>query len=201
MIVAHSVRGLGGGRILGLGCRVPPSPASRAVALWDTSDASRTSQPTAGAPAGRDNGVTANGSHTMDKVRTFIVEDSSVVRENLIAALEENAPVEVVGCAEDEPGALQWLLGREHDCDLVIVDIFLRRGTGLGVLKGLAALDPHTKRVVLSNHATPDIRVKCRELGADEVFDKSNELDAMLLYCNRLRGDGRDATFAQEAAL
>jgi len=63
------------------------------------------------------------------------------------------------------------------------------------------ALDPHTKRVVLSNHATPDIRLKCRELGADEVFDKSNELDAMLLYCNRLRGDGHDALFAQEAAL
>src|SRR4051812_2051265 len=27
---------------------------------------------------------------TMDKVKTFLVEDSSVVRENLIAALEEN---------------------------------------------------------------------------------------------------------------
>jgi len=137
----------------------------------------------------------------MDKVKTFIVEDSSVVRENLIAALEENAPVEVVGCAEDESGALHWLLGREHDCDLVIVDIFLRRGTGLGVLKGLAALDPHTKRVVLSNHATPDIRVKCRELGADEVFDKSNELDAMLLYCNRLGCDTQDRAHTAAAAL
>jgi DNA-binding NarL/FixJ family response regulator len=136
----------------------------------------------------------------MDKVRTFIVEDSSVVRENLIAALEENAPVEVVGCAEDETSALQWLLGRDHGCDLVIVDIFLRRGTGLGVLKGLSALDGHTKRVVLSNHATPDIRVKCRELGADEVFDKSNELDAMLQYCNRLGDDDRRSTFTAEAA-
>jgi DNA-binding NarL/FixJ family response regulator len=136
----------------------------------------------------------------MDKVRTFIVEDSSVVRENLIAALEENAPVEVVGCAEDESGALQWLLGRDHDCDLVIVDIFLRRGTGLGVLKGLSALDPHTKRVVLSNHATPDIRSKCRELGADEVFDKSNELDAMLLYCSRLIDNGRNASLAAQSA-
>jgi len=135
----------------------------------------------------------------MDKVRTFIVEDSSVVRENLIAALEENASVEVVGCAEDESGALQWLLGRDHGCDLVIIDIFLRRGTGLGVLKGLSALDPQTKRVVLSNHATPDVRVKCRELGADEVFDKSNELDAMLLYCSRLLGDGRAPAIATEA--
>jgi DNA-binding NarL/FixJ family response regulator len=123
----------------------------------------------------------------MDKIKTFIVEDSSVVRENLIAALEENAPVEVIGVAEDEAGAIAWLMG--HPCDLVIVDIFLRSGTGLGVLKGIGALTRDTKRVVLSNHATPDIRAKCLELGADEVYDKSNELEQMLYYCNRLRGE------------
>ena len=130
----------------------------------------------------------------MQKVRTFIVEDSSVVRENLIAALEENATIEVVGVAEDETSAVGWLMGADHHCDLVIVDIFLRAGTGLGVLKGTLGLSPGTKRVVLSNHATPDIRTKCRELGADEVFDKSNEIDEMLRYCNRLRpGSGNSA--------
>lgn len=122
----------------------------------------------------------------MDKIRTFIVEDSSIVRENLTAALEEDALIEVIGVAEEEAGAVAWLLRRGHACDLVIVDIFLRRGTGLGVLKGIGGLDRRTRRVVLSNHATPDLRIKCRELGADEVFDKSNELDAMLQYCNRL---------------
>ena len=123
----------------------------------------------------------------MQRVRTFLVEDSSIVRDNLIAALEENAPIEVVGIAEDEASAVDWLMDSDHPCELVIVDIFLRAGTGLGVLKGTAALKAYTKRVILSNHATPDIRVKCRELGADEVFDKSNELDEMLRYCNRLR--------------
>jgi DNA-binding NarL/FixJ family response regulator len=123
----------------------------------------------------------------MDKVKTFLVEDSSVVRENLIAALEENTPVEVIGVAEDETSAVQWITDRGHACDLVIVDIFLRGGTGLGVLKGIGSVGHEMKRVVLSNHATPDIRDKCLELGADEVFDKSNQLDEMLLYCNRLR--------------
>ena len=123
---------------------------------------------------------------TMDKVRTFIVEDSSVVLENLIAALEENAPIAVIGVAQDESSAVDWLNSADHACDLVIVDIFLKTGTGLGVLKGTVGLAPLTKRVVLSNHATPEIRVKCLELGADEVFDKSNQLDEMLSYCNRL---------------
>ena len=123
----------------------------------------------------------------MDKVKTFIVEDSSVVRENLIAALEENTPIEVIGVAEDESSAVDWLTAGGHACDLVIVDIFLRGGTGLGVLKGIGSVGHSMKRVVLSNHATPDIRIKCFELGADQVFDKSNELDEMLLYCNRLQ--------------
>jgi len=122
----------------------------------------------------------------MDKIKTFIVEDSSVVRENLIAALEESAPIEVIGVAEDEPSAIAWLLDKDNRCDLVIVDIFLRSGTGLGVLKGIGELTTDTKRVVLSNHATPDIRTKCLELGADQVFDKSNELEQMLFFVNRL---------------
>ena len=125
----------------------------------------------------------------MDKIKTFLVEDSSVVRENLIAALEESAPIEVIGAAEDESSAIAWLLDKDHLCELVIVDIFLRSGTGLGVLKGIRSLSADTKRVVLSNHATPDIRTKCLELGADEVFDKSNELEQMLFFVNRLRSE------------
>jgi hypothetical protein len=40
--------------------------------------------------------------------------------------------------------------------------------------------------VVLSNYATPDMRRKCLDLGASRVFDKSNEIDALILYCARL---------------
>ncbi len=122
----------------------------------------------------------------MNRLRTYVVEDSSVIRQNLTETLEENAPVQVVGCAEDEAGAVAWLRDPAHDCDLVIIDIFLRAGNGLGVLKSLAQLERSTRRVVLSNHATPEIRAKCTELGADRVFDKSNEIEEMLGYCNRL---------------
>ncbi|MEO8079253.1 MAG: response regulator [Caldimonas sp.] len=121
----------------------------------------------------------------MAKLRTFIVEDSSVIRENLTEALQENAPIDVVGSADDEASALGWLREHRDACDLVVIDIFLRAGNGLGVLKGLAG-DPAPARVVLSNHATPEIRAKCAELGADKVFDKSNEIDEMLAWLNRL---------------
>ncbi len=120
----------------------------------------------------------------MTPLKAFIVEDSPVIRENLVAALEEMAPIEVVGTAEDEAGALRWL--GSHACDLAVIDIFLKSGSGLGVLKEASRADRPIKLIVLSNYATPDMRRKCLELGADRVFDKSNEIDALILYCCRL---------------
>ena len=122
----------------------------------------------------------------MPVLKAFIVEDSPVIRENLIAALEELAPVQVVGTAEDEPGAVGWLAAAAHHCDLVIIDIFLKRGSGMGVLRAATDLRRPMSLVVLSNYATPDMRRKCLELGASRVFDKSNEIDALILYCARL---------------
>ena len=122
----------------------------------------------------------------MTPLKAFIVEDSPVIRENLVAALEEMAPIDVVGTAEDEAGAVSWLATSQNRCDLVVVDIFLKSGSGLGVLKAVANAGLPTKLVVLSNYATPDMRRKCLELGADRVFDKSNEIDALILYCCRL---------------
>ena len=122
----------------------------------------------------------------MTALKAFIVEDSPVIRENLIAALEELAPVHVVGTAEDEPGAVSWLGSADHACDLVIIDIFLKRGSGLGVLRAANDLRRPMGLVVLSNYATPDMRRKCLELGASRVFDKSNEIDALIQYCARL---------------
>ena len=68
-------------------------------------------------------------------------------------------------------------------CDLVVIDIFLKSGSGLGVLRSLKNVVPQRRLVVLSNYATPDMRRKCLELGADRVFDKSNEIDALIQYC------------------
>jgi DNA-binding NarL/FixJ family response regulator len=122
----------------------------------------------------------------MQRVNTFIVEDSPIILDNLVAALEELSPVKVVGSAPDEATALRWLSG--NACDLVIIDIFLKAGSGLGVLRGAA--QGAAKRVVLTNYATADMRAKCAALGAHRVFDKSTELDELIAYCTRL-AEGR----------
>ena len=122
----------------------------------------------------------------MSTLQTFIVEDSPVILENLVATLEELADVKVIGSALDERSAVQWLTQSPEPCDLLIIDIFLKGGSGLGVLRAATQLQRPPKRVVLTNFATPDMRDKCAELGADQVFDKSNQLEDLIAYCSRL---------------
>jgi DNA-binding NarL/FixJ family response regulator len=131
----------------------------------------------------------ADNSLPMPPVKTFIVEDSRIILDNLVAALEELSPVQVVGTAADEDGAMGWLKHDGVEVDLVIIDIFLQSGSGLGVLQRAAKTGVPGRRVVLTNYATAEMRKKCMELGADRVFDKSNELDELIQYCARL-GDG-----------
>ena len=124
----------------------------------------------------------------MPLLQTYLVEDSPLIRESLIATLEELAPVKVVGSADDEDGALRWL--GDHAADLVIVDLFLKGGSGLGVLRAAQSAPAGSgngrRHVVLSNYATPAMRERCLALGADGVFDKSTEIDGLLAYCNAL---------------
>jgi DNA-binding NarL/FixJ family response regulator len=122
----------------------------------------------------------------MPPLPTYIVEDSPVIRESLVATLEELTPVQVVGWAADEATALSWLNRPGNSAALLIVDIFLAGGSGLGVLRGVARLDSRPRMVVLSNYATPDMRRKCLELGAEQVFDKSADIDALIDWCTQL---------------
>ena len=117
------------------------------------------------------------------ELRTYIVEDNATIRENLIGTLEELACIKALGWAESENEARGWLAGHRGNWDLAIVDLFLKQGSGLGVLEACQSRQDAQRVVVLSNYATQDMRKRCAQLGADAVFDKSNEIDALVDYC------------------
>ncbi|WIV96187.1 response regulator [Kinneretia aquatilis] len=124
----------------------------------------------------------------MLELKAFLVEDSPLLQAELIATLEELLPLRVLGVADSEAEALHWLALPGHHVDLLLIDIFLKGGSGLGLLRAVQRLPPPDlprRLVVLSNYATPEIQRSCLELGADRIFDKSGEIDALILY---LRG-------------
>ena len=116
-------------------------------------------------------------------LEAYVVEDNVIVLESLIAALEELAPVHVVGTAADESVAVEWLRADGEHCDLVIIDIFLRTGSGLGVIAAARRKRPDAALVVLSNYATDEMHARCLASGADRVFDKSRDIDQLVAYC------------------
>ena len=122
-------------------------------------------------------------------VRAYFVEDNPTIRENLIATLEELGGVAPIGYAETEQQGSEWLTNHSANWDLAIGDLFLKQGSGLGVLKACRERNPEQKVVVLTNYATPDIRVRCHQLGVDAVFDKSNDIEALIDFCLEMKGN------------
>ena len=123
------------------------------------------------------------------RLRCFLVEDSPIILRSLIEALEQMAPITVVGHADEAEGALQWLEQHPGACDLVILDVYLRKGSGVQVLSALKQRHFAQRRIMLTNYATVDIRRRCLSLGADRVFDKSSELEELFAYCTE-RAEG-----------
>lgn len=119
------------------------------------------------------------------RLKTYLVEDNPTIRDNLIATLDELAAVDMVGTSDNENDGKAWLQDQQNDWDLAILDLFLKQGSGLGVLAACGKRRAGQKVVVLSNYATPDVRRRCTQMGVDAVFDKSNEIDALVEFCNQ----------------
>ena len=122
-------------------------------------------------------------------LRTYFVEDNLTIRENLVATLEELGGVASIGFAETEEQGSGWLTSQGSQWDLAIVDLFLKQGSGLGVLEACKKRHADQKVVVLTNYATPDIRTRCTQLGVDAVFDKSTDIDALIDFCIELQNN------------
>lgn len=113
----------------------------------------------------------------------FLVEDRADIRDTLVEAMEEVAPLKFVGQADTEASAKQWLSANDGRWDLAIVDLFLGDGTGFGVLKECRDRSPRQKVVVLTSYAQERVLEHCRELGADAVFDKSQDVEKLVEFC------------------
>jgi DNA-binding NarL/FixJ family response regulator len=117
-------------------------------------------------------------------IRVFLVDDSSKTRR-LLADVLAGHGFTFVGEAGTEAEANFWLDEHPGSWDLAIVDLLLEQGAGLGVVARCRRTSSPGKVVVFSAYASPGVRNRCMELGADAVFDKT-DLGSMLEYCKRL---------------
>lgn len=111
-------------------------------------------------------------------LQVALVEDSAQIRDRLVEALAAIQGVSVAFHAETENDALAKL--RSRVWDVAILDLQLKQGTGLGVLKGLRADGkPHRTVAVFTNYGFPQYRERALALGADFFFDKARDFEAL----------------------
>ncbi len=117
-------------------------------------------------------------------LRVLLIEDSAVLRGMLLEYLNAFPFVDVVDWADTESAALRLCEAGQYE--VVIVDLQLRRGNGINVLRALQKNGNKAGkntgqpgiRIVYTNHAqVPTYRRQCAEAGADYFFDKSLELE------------------------
>jgi len=116
---------------------------------------------------------------TQRPLKVFLVEDSTLLRERLIEEIASIRETEFVGCAETQSEAVEKL--SKLDCDAIVLDINLARGTGFEVLKSVRANSAHRPQVIVfTNYAYPFYRQYAMEMGADFFLDKATDFNRLL---------------------
>lgn len=108
-------------------------------------------------------------------VRVFVVEDLKPMRQLIGDLLESVGGYEVVGAADGETHATEWLMKNRGSWDLAIVDLLLAEGSGFTLLTRCKKdAEGSGSVVVFSDFVSPAVQQRCKKLGADGVISKAH---------------------------
>lgn len=122
-----------------------------------------------------------------NKVNVMLVEDSPLIKEIMLENLESLDNIQAIYHADKQTEALKTI--EKHKPDLIIIDLELLEGNGLGLLTEIKAHPEkfgQPKKVVFTNHTSPLLRRKCEATHIQGFFDKSYQLDDMLTYIQNI---------------
>ena len=117
----------------------------------------------------------------MNPLRILLVEDFAPLRVRLTDLLHIPGEMGVVATAETEVEACDRI--EATDFDILVVDVQLREGNGLGAVRGARARWISTLPsliIMLTNHAFPLVRQRCLAAGADHFLDKIRQFDQLV---------------------
>jgi len=107
-------------------------------------------------------------------LKVFIVEDSPIVRERLLALLGSIDGAATVGEASRASEAIDRII--ETQPDAVVLDLKLAEGSGFDVLRAVHQRAPGIDLYMLSNFSAEPYRRMAARLGARDFFDKSRDI-------------------------
>ncbi|MFP5326838.1 MAG: response regulator [Acidimicrobiia bacterium] len=119
-------------------------------------------------------------------IRILLVDDHQVVLEGLEAMLaSQHERVEIVASTTDAEEALR--LAAEHAPDIVLLDVRLKRASGLDLCRDLIARDPNTKVVFFTVYDDEQYLFEALRLGAAGYLLKQTTAPELVDHLARVR--------------
>jgi len=121
-------------------------------------------------------------------IRLIVADDHVIVREGLVALLEDEPDLEVVGQAGTGREAVS--LVRQHRPDIALLDIAMGDMTGLEATRQFARELPEVNVVILTMHEEEAFFFEALQLGASGYILKGARSEELLTAIRAVYGGG-----------
>ena len=109
----------------------------------------------------------------MKKIRLLVADDHAVVRMGLVALLESESDIEVVGEAGDGEAAI--VAARKLTPDVILMDLVMPKKDGADATASIKAERPEVKILVLTTFSDTDDIARALNAGADGAMLKNSD--------------------------
>ncbi|MDT8408956.1 MAG: response regulator transcription factor [Wenzhouxiangellaceae bacterium] len=122
-------------------------------------------------------------------IRVLIADDHAIVREGLKRILADDVELETIAEASDGFEAAR--LAREHQPDIVLLDISMPGRSGIDALADIQTASPGSRILILSMHPEDQYAIRCLRDGADGYMTKESAPEMLLEAIRKVHGGGK----------
>ena len=128
----------------------------------------------------------------MTNIKIAIIDDHALVRSGLRGFFTDQPDIEVVAEASDGAQALEVV--RQHQLDVLILDISMPKQSGMDVLTRIQAHAPDLGILILSGYPEEHYAVSLLRRGISGYLNKQCEPEDVLAAVRRIAGGNRYIT-------
>ncbi len=134
-------------------------------------------------------------------IRVLVADDHAVVRRGLVQIMSEDPELVIAGEASTGRQVLQAV--REHEYDVLVLDIAMPEGGGIEVLRELQAIKPHIPTLILSVHSEQQYAARTLKAGAAGYLTKDSAPDELITAIRQVAQGGKyiTASLAERLAI
>ena len=111
-------------------------------------------------------------------IKVIVADDHAVVRQGIIKILATSDRIELLG--EAESGDQAWLLIKDFNPDVALLDIRMPEMTGIEIITEINSANLGTKSLILTNYDNPDYILEAISEGAHGYILKAIDPNSLI---------------------